>query len=394
MLQTSHPTSENVLTTVRRGFSRASDPGLAAQELFECLWLPHVTLAVFFCSPDYDRVALARALRSRFGDIPLIGCTTAGEITPAGYLAGSLTGFSLAAPDFRVVTRTIDLEHFTIREGRVTAQALLQALEQGGETPTGENTFAMLLMDGMSTKAEMVTNALHSGLQDIPLVGGSAGSNPGADRDTIKTFLYQQGEFSSNRAILTLVSTSRPFVVFKTENFVPTDTRLVITEAQPAIRRVSEINGEPAADEYIRLAGVPADTPIRNVSAAHPVGVYVGGQLYLRAAGWVQEDRSITFACAIDEGIVLTLTEEVDLLQNLRQQFDEIRSQIGRPELVLACDCVSRLWQMERNGLKAQAGALMAANHAVGFSTYGEQFNSMHMNQTLTGVAIGRARPL
>jgi hypothetical protein len=30
------------------------------------------------------------------------------------------------------------------------------------------------------------------------------------------------------------------------------------------------------------------------------------------------------------------------------------------------------------------------ANNAVGFSTYGEQFNGIHVNQTLTGVAIGR----
>jgi hypothetical protein len=30
----------------------------------------------------------------------------------------------------------------------------------------------------------------------------------------------------------------------------------------------------------------------------------------------------------------------------------------------------------------------MANNRVVGFSTYGEQINSMHVNQTMTGVAI------
>ena len=29
----------------------------------------------------------------------------------------------------------------------------------------------------------------------------------------------------------------------------------------------------------------------------------------------------------------------------------------------------------------------------VGFSTYGEQFNGIHVNQTLTGVAIGGCHP-
>ena len=31
----------------------------------------------------------------------------------------------------------------------------------------------------------------------------------------------------------------------------------------------------------------------------------------------------------------------------------------------------------------------MAKNNVIGFATYGEQFNAMHVNQTFTGVAIG-----
>ncbi len=33
---------------------------------------------------------------------------------------------------------------------------------------------------------------------------------------------------------------------------------------------------------------------------------------------------------------------------------------------------------------------LSAATTSFGFNTYGEQFRSMHLNQTFTGVAIGR----
>jgi hypothetical protein len=31
----------------------------------------------------------------------------------------------------------------------------------------------------------------------------------------------------------------------------------------------------------------------------------------------------------------------------------------------------------------------MAQNRVFGFSTYGEQYNGLHLNQTFTGVAIG-----
>ena len=32
---------------------------------------------------------------------------------------------------------------------------------------------------------------------------------------------------------------------------------------------------------------------------------------------------------------------------------------------------------------------MLAANNVIGFSTYGEQINAMHLNQTLSGVAFG-----
>ena len=393
MLNQSDKSTHN-LSLIRRGVSMALDPALAAAELHESIWQPNIALAVFFCSPKYDREALARALQSRFGDTTLIGCTTAGEITPLGCQTGSLTGFSLATPDFMVVTHAIDdLTNLSITDGRAIAQALIQELTDAGQNPNGDNTFAFLLIDGMSQKEEIVTSTLHSGLRDIPLVGGSAGANPGESPEVTKTYLYCDGEFHNNRAILTLITTPRPFMIFKTENYIPTDTKMVITEAQPAKRTVNEINGEPAALEYTRLAGAQADADIYLVSAAHPVGVCLGEQLYLRAIGWANADQSITFICAIDEGVILTLSQEVDLIQNLKEQFDEIRTQIGEPALVIVCDCFARLLEIERKGIKDQVSEIMVANNAVGFNTWGEQFNSMHMNQTLTGVAIGKARP-
>ena len=36
----------------------------------------------------------------------------------------------------------------------------------------------------------------------------------------------------------------------------------------------------------------------------------------------------------------------------------------------------------------------MDAQSAVGFSTYGEQYDAMHVNHTLSGIAIGAAEAL
>ena len=39
-------------------------------------------------------------------------------------------------------------------------------------------------------------------------------------------------------------------------------------------------------------------------------------------------------------------------------------------------------------------GDIMKCNQVFGFSTYGEQFDGLHMNQTFTGVAIGTGHAL
>jgi hypothetical protein len=54
----------------------------------------------------------------------------------------------------------------------------------------------------------------------------------------------------------------------------------------------------------------------------------------------------------------------------------------------LACDCILRKLEAQEKQKTRALSEILSQNNVVGFSTYGEQFNSMHVNQTLTGVAI------
>ena len=56
---------------------------------------------------------------------------------------------------------------------------------------------------------------------------------------------------------------------------------------------------------------------------------------------------------------------------------------------MLTCDCILRSLEIVESGLTDRVGDILAANNAVGFNTYGEQFCGVHINQTLTGVALG-----
>jgi hypothetical protein len=200
------------------------------------------------------------------------------------------------------------------------------------------------------------------------------------------------GAIHPHGAVLVLIATDRPFTVFKTEHFVSKQEKMVVTEADPANRIVTEINAEPAAHEYARVVGLQVDELTPMVFANYPVVVRVNGVPYVRSIQKVNPDESLTFFCAIDEGIVLTVAEGQDIVDDMKALFQRVREHVGEPEVVIGCDCILRNLELRQKQQMEPASALMAANNVVGFNTYGEQFHAMHVNQTFTGVAIGKRR--
>jgi hypothetical protein len=373
---------------LRRGGSTATDAWAAVADLHRQIAGPSVGFVLLFFAATYDRAAIGLALRHYFGDTPVYGCTTAGEITPLGYISGGLGGVAFPAVEFEVVATLFErLSAFDIASTVDRTRRLVSDLESvasaKGETPS--RRFAMLLVDGLSVREEQLVSAVGNALPGIPLLGGSAADG----LDFGRCYVLHEGRFATDAAILLLVETKRRFSVFKTEHFLPTDCKMVVTGADLERRRVYEINGEPAALEYARLLGQD-DAPLSpRVFAAHPVMVKVGGQYHVRAIQRVNPDNSLTFFCAIDEGLVLTLAESVDILENLRELFDRLDREVGNPELVIGCDCVLRNLELEERQLKHAVSTLFVEHRVVGFCTYGEQYMSMHVNQTLTGIAIG-----
>lgn len=379
-----HPASSSL--NIRQGASQSRDPAQAAQELYAAIYQPDIGLAIFYCSPDYDHAALGTALKQRFGDIKLIGCSTAGEITPHGYLSGSLTGVSMASPNFQAHTARLDgLASFQTASSQVAADQLMAELKTRGKPPSSANTFGFLLIDGLSCREEAVVSSLYQALHGISLFGGSA-----ADGTTFNaTYLYHEGEFHSDCALFTLMQTDHEFQVFKTQHFVDSEIKMVVTGANPEQRIVTEINGEPADQEYAKAVGLEVEKLTPLIFATYPVIVKIGGNFFVRSIQKVNDDGSLTFFCAIDEGIVLTVAKGIDMIENARQLFADLSEKIGPPQVVLGCDCILRNIELDHKELKQEMSDLFKTNNVIGFATYGEQFNAMHVNQTFTGVAIG-----
>jgi len=371
---------------IRIGSTTDPHPEIAAAALRHQLGQEGMGLAVVFASSRYDLEALAGCLRREFGQVPVVGCTTAGEIGPLGYTEGGLSGFSLAEDEVTVEIGLIDgVSGLQNRRGQAFAYGLRQRLAGRLAEFDTDSCFALLLVDGLCLREENVALALYDGLGGIPLVGGSAGD----DLDFCRTAVLYDGRFHHDAALLLVASTQRRVMTFKTQHFVCASRRLVVTGAQPERRVATEIDGFPAAEEYARVIGLDPAQLNPMVFSAHPMVVKVGGADFVRSVQKVNPDGSMTFYCAIDEGIVFNVAEGVDMVANLAALFEDVGRRIGPPSLVIGCDCILRRLEMGQKGLIDDVAAIMRRHNVVGFSTYGEQFRGMHVNQTFTGIAFG-----
>ena len=373
---------------IRRGFSNARRATCAVREFHAAVAQPNgAGLVVFFCAPTYDMQELAAELARLFAGTLLIGCTTAGEIGPDGYVQDAITGFSLPAAECCAASELIEnLSDFRMSRGSDAAEAVLSRLTTCSGMPVDpETTFALLLSDGISTNHDEVIASLLGRMANLQLAGGSAGDA----MELRQTFIYHAGQFHSDAALVTLVKTSRPFRIYRCQHFSGSATRMVVTQADPVTRIVSEINAEPAGAEYARMIGLaPADLTFVRF-AESPVMVRVGGEYHARSIQRLNEDGSLTFYCAIDEGVVLTLARREDMVENLETFFRDVRRDIGPPRLVIGFDCVLRSLEAEQRQIKHKISRILSANNVIGFSTYGEHYRAMHVTQTFTAVVFG-----
>lgn len=341
---------------------------------------------VFFSRALVTARDLSDALARHAPGLRYAGCSTAGEITPGGLAEGQVVAILFPNASFAVATtmiRGLSASGMDAIAGEV--ERLKRRLAAEGASRSGQ-VFALCFVDGLSYAEEALTSAIHWSLDDIPLIGGSAGD----DLRFETTTLFTEAGVDTDCAVIALVATSLPFQVFKSENFVPTGDKLVVTASDPDHRIVREFNAAPAAEEYAAAIGLDAGSLTPMSFASHPVVVRVGGEYYCRSIQKVHPDGSLSFFCAIDDGIVLTIAQPKGMVESTRAALKAIDEKLGGTDMILGFDCVLRRLDAENRQVFREMSELYRTNNVVGFGTYGEQYRSMHLNQTFTGIAFGR----
>jgi hypothetical protein len=380
-------TLDDIVNTsgIRVASSTRSDLTMATAEIKATLGDGDYQHILVFFAVTHDASELCAQLTALFPSVGISGCTTAGEILPEGMVDGGILAIAFPHDGFKIQSDVIvPLDGLRVESvGEIVRR--LKANVQA-QPPLHEHVFAVMLVDGMSSSEETLVAAIHWAIDDIPLIGGSAGDGL-AFKETALIF---NGHVYRHAALLLMVETDTPFQVFKTSNFDPTPIKLVVTAADTTNRIVYELNAEPAAREYAAAIGLLPDDLGPFSFASYPLVVKVGGDYYCRSIRNMNPDGSLTFFCAIDEGLVFTVATPQDMVKSAEQTLGEVEASLGGIELVLGFDCILRRLDAENRQVGSQVDKLYQKYGIVGFHTYGEQYNAMHLNQTLTGIAFGR----
>ena len=369
---------------VRTGRSLLQDEKKAVSEFYNMIQQPDPQVVIFFCSSNYDLNILGAELAQYF-ECPLIGCTTAGEISSHGYQDGGIVGASISSMELKIHRHILyPLSQCSLSEVEKLASCVRTNLSFA-KTFNRQKMFGFILIDGLSMLEEATMALLYNCFEGIPIIGGSAGD----DLKFKETYIYDNGQFRRDTAVFTIFETTLPFQIFKIQNYEPTDTTIVITGADPEKRIITEINGEAAAPEYARLLGLECSELSPTVFSENPLLLKIGGEWYIRSIQKSNEDQSLTMFSAIEEGLVLTIGKGTDIISQFWDPMPVLEKKTSQNHLMILCDCILRKLEFMNRGIIGEINGMFGGFDTIGFSSYGEQFNSIHINQTLTGVMIG-----
>jgi hypothetical protein len=355
----------------------------------------HAKLLVAFCSPSYDLPALVQQIRTRSGGVPLIGCTTAGEIAGAGPREASVVVAAFGGDGFVIGTAVATGASNDLRgAGAEMARCL--------PTPDDHPYRALLLLtDGLAGDKQEILRGAYGVLgAGVPLVGGCAGD----DLEMTRTFQLYGDQVLTDSVVAAGIASDAPLGIGVRHGWQRVGEPMLVTSSEG--RRLYSLNDRPALDVYLEQfggEGPPGDNEEAFIpfAMAHPLGLsrHSGEEQVRGIVGADFADRSLSCIAEVPQGgLVWIMGGDAESVLGATDAAcgDSLAALDGRPPLgMLAFDCIGRRGVLGDEGIQREIDRLVAHGRGAplaGFYTYGEIARTRGMrgfhNQTLVVLSI------
>jgi hypothetical protein len=382
---------------VGSGASAAPDPAEAARIAGEAAvdGRADAALLVVFASDAVDLHQLVPAVRAVAPGVPVIGCSTSGEIAAAGARDGSVVVMALGGSGFAVATAAASVDDLGLR-GAGSAVAEAAAAVDGWP-----HRVLLVLSDGLAGDQEEIVRGAYAVVgAEVPLVGGCAGDDLRMER----TEQVHGDEVLTGCVVAAAIGSDGPLGIGVEHGWRRVGEPMVVTASDGV--RVLSLDDEPALDAYLRRLHAPDEAhhdaaAFTRFALTHPLGLSRRSGEEVRMVAEADFDtRSLVCIARVPQGGLAWIMEgdDASVLDATDAACAAALAELGgAPPLGLfAFDCIARRGVLGDSGIAREVERI--AEHAPaapvgGFYTYGEIAKSSAVggfhNQTLVVLALG-----
>ncbi|WP_189331298.1 FIST signal transduction protein [Actinoplanes ianthinogenes] len=232
------------------GRSMLADPAEAGTQVCrEALGARRASLVIVFASLSHSTPEMAAAVHAAAGgDVLMIGCSTSGEYTTDGPVAGVVVN---ALGGYAASVRAVPHDSMDLYAAGETVASALEDVD-------AEHRVLLMLGDGRSGDQQEVVRGAYaiSGAQ-VPLVGGCAGDNV-TQTGTYAFFSDGSGvQVLPNAVLGAALGSPSPFGIGLAHGWHRIGEPMVVTRSEGG--KIYELDGEPALDVYLRRTGGAAE---------------------------------------------------------------------------------------------------------------------------------------
>jgi hypothetical protein len=356
---------------------------------------PDPKLLVVFFAISHDPHEVVGGIRDVAPDVPVIGCSTHGEIAPGGPTDGTVVVTAVGGPGIEVATCLVaDVSGRQREAGALVARCV-------AEVPDLPHKALMLLTDGKIRSQETILRGAYGVLgASIPLVGGAAGDGWKMNH----TLVVAGDQVVTDGIVGVALASEAPLAVAFGHGWQKTGEPMIVTSSRDG--RVYTLDDKPAMDAYLDRLGAPPEAytdmaAFRDFALPRPLGVQRRSWVEARnlSTGIDLAGRSIASAGAIDHGgLTWAMTgDEESILAATDTVCETVLTDLGDREPVglFTFSCAALRAVLGDEGIRRENERIAKwARDApfAGFYTYGEiarirGIDGFH-NQTLAVLAI------
>lgn len=356
------------------GSSKDPDSAVAArQATAQALDGREAALVIVFCGAGHDPSVVASTVGDSARGSPMIGCSTAGEITRDGAEDSSVVVTAIGGPGLSVVTRTTsNASADLVAAGAVVAESV-------EEFEPRRHRALLLLADCRAGDQEQIIRGAYSVVgAETPLVGGCSGDYL-ASREIM---LLHDGAAMADAVVAAAISSDGPVGIGYSHGWRIVGEPMLVTASSN--NRVFSLDDQPALDVYLERLEAPAaarhdPTAFARFAQTHPLALnHRSGEAVRFITDADFDDRSLGCIADVPTGglawFMVGSTESV--LTATNQACGRATDALGgkAPVGLLAFDCVGRRGVLEDQVDEEVARIVACAGDApvAGFYTFGE----------------------